>query len=313
MLAIAPCQTRGWIAHSTPEVKRLTPDRTTDRCETNNELPNSRVAQRVAGLLRLLVALTELLKRSLSDQHRLKNLLKKLDRCCDDLCTLSQDTPLMKSGSKLEKDVGTLSDHSYEVQGVESDIIATRSNHQPKDELENVNTPSPIEFEESTSDSDTISAYRQNDFIGHSFINPTMTSSETKDPAAKPAPVRKTIERPSSSDNLPVTQLRTPVKTPSIRYSRTTPEVNTAVGCDQPIELMIKQSAPEFARSSLEEIEQLEFPMDSAETYKDLLNSLSTAHPMALRPDRSSNLVVSYSGGAGSIEQNPRPRTRRRK
>ncbi|KAI1357164.1 hypothetical protein F5Y08DRAFT_256261 [Xylaria arbuscula] len=109
---------------------------------------------------------------------------------------------------------------------------------------------------------------------------PAVTSSETKDPAAKPSPVRKTIERPSSSDNLPVTQLQAPLETPSIRHSRTTPEVNTAVGCNQPIKLIIEQSAPEFARSSLKEIKQLEFPMDSAETYKDLLNSLSTAHPV---------------------------------
>ncbi|KAI0404025.1 hypothetical protein F4802DRAFT_598640 [Xylaria palmicola] len=331
MTATTPCKTRWWIAHSTPEVERLTPDRTTDRCETGGELPDSGVAHRVASLLRLPVALTELLQvsselvntetlslflsqRSLSDRYQLLDLLRKLYQCCDNLCTKYQDTPtesistpLTNSDNKPEKDVEKLPDYFCEDQGIdlESDIIAASSNHQSEDELENEfkeNTPSPIEFEEPTFNSGTRAAYghlRQNRLSHHGFIDPTAIQKEWDSPKyeidgmfqstssaaslsrmenqGESVSLQKSIEKPSTSRKLlPITQLRTPLKTPPARHNRTIPEDNTAISCDQPIGLMIEQSAIEFARSSLEEIEQLQFPIDSAETYKNLFDSLKT-------------------------------------
>ncbi|KAI0977459.1 hypothetical protein F4678DRAFT_477486 [Xylaria arbuscula] len=327
MTVTTPYKTRRWIAHSTPEVERLTPDRTADKCETAGESLDSGVAQGVASLLRLPVVLTELLnvsselvnmetldlflsQRSISDRYQLLDLLEKLYQCCDNLCIKYQDKPKSNPTPNNEPESygEEAPEYSCEVRGVnlESDIRTAASNHQPEDELENEFTeitPFPVEFEESMLDSDARSTYgnlRHNEFGDRDFVNPTAiqkewnmpqyeidgmfqstssaASSITENPAVKSAPVRETVERPSTSRKLPVTQLRTPLRTPSTRHSRITPEEDTSVGCDQPVGLIIEQSTTEFAKSSLEEIEQLRFPMDSAETYKDLLDSLKSTH-----------------------------------
>ncbi|KAI1157633.1 hypothetical protein F5B18DRAFT_644390 [Nemania serpens] len=140
---------------------------------------------------------------------------------------------------------------------------------------------------------------RQNETGEHDFINPTTIRKEwdnpeykidgmfqskspatsslgTEDPAESDL-LRETIENLSTSRNLPVTQLRTPLKAPLKRPNISTPEENTATSCDQLVGLiMVEQSAAEFARSSLEEIEQLQLPIDSPETYKNLVSSLKT-------------------------------------
>ncbi|KAI0536653.1 hypothetical protein GGR58DRAFT_514371 [Xylaria digitata] len=112
-------------------------------------------------------------------------------------------------------------------------------------ELENgceENTPSSVEFKKPTPKYEIDSMFQS--------IS-SAASSGTKNSAAQS------------------TSLKTSLK----RHDIITLEENTAISCDQRFKLMAEQSATEFARSGLEEIEQLQCPMDSAETYRNLFTT----------------------------------------
>ncbi|KAJ3559152.1 hypothetical protein NPX13_g9577 [Xylaria arbuscula] len=329
MTITTPYKAQRWTALRTPEVERLTPDRLIDKHRSSSESLDSNTTQNVVSLLRLPVALTELLnvpselvdtetlslflsRRSLSDRYQLLDVLEKLYQCCGNLCLdhqktpRSTPTPLPQSGNEPEQRVEAQPEYSREAQRVysESNSIAAGGDDQPEDELENDfidDTPSPIEFEENTSNSNAEVSYEnleQNELGGQDFINPitirkkwdspeyeidsmfkcapsaASSSSSRTGSSAQSDLARETIENPSTSKDLPVVQLRTPLKTPLKRHDIVPPKDSLTKSYDQPIELMIAQTATEFARSSLEEIEQLQFPIDSAETYKNLFHSL---------------------------------------
>lgn len=78
----------------------------------------------------------------------------------------------------------------------------------------------------------------------------------------------------STPTNLLGAALPTPLKMPLKRPNLKKPEENTTSIDIQTVRLLIEQSPAEFAYSCLEEIEQLQFPIDSAETYRNLFSSL---------------------------------------
>ncbi|KAI3341954.1 hypothetical protein F4824DRAFT_495815 [Ustulina deusta] len=321
-------KTQVWSAHTTPEVERLTPDHTPERDIAADKTEGFNPAQTVTSLLRLPIVLSELLhvpselvnaatmdsflsRRPISDRYQLLELLEKLYQCCHNMCATIQETPgsiptpptnsCNTPDEEIEKQSPTETQNDDSI----TTVLIADDSHQPENEFsdgDGEGSPSPAGYQESTSDTDIETDWEklaQNDLDDQGFTSP-VASLFRPDDVADVVVARSTVKNPRiRAKPTVVTQLRTPLMTPSKPYTPITTkegtttidnksqpqtplesskpdtkEEPTATTSDHPAELMVRQSAMEFASSSLEEIEQLKFPTDSSATYTTLLYSL---------------------------------------